>query len=289
MNEKLETAIRENYVNLRKSEKKVADFLICSMGSFRELTLEKLANEAGVSQPTVLRFLRSIGYQGFKEFRYVLADEQEKSRSDYFLYGCQITEKDSLFVVPDKIIATSIEHLKETRKSVSPVYLEKAIEMICKAKRIAIYSVENSACVAEDLATKLMYLGINCCVYSDYYMQHVSANNLMQGDLAIGISYSGSAKSTVDAMRLAQEAGAATIVITNFEKSKIRDYADVVLATSNEQYIYGNKIFSRISQLAVVDMIYSGILLSDYSRYTKILDGNSQIVGSQSYTGDEID
>lgn len=283
MNEQLETAIRENYVKLRKSEKKVADFLTCHMGSFRDITLEKLANDAGVSQPTVLRFLRAIGYQGFKEFRYVLADEQEKSRSDYFLYGCHITEKDSLSVIPDKIIATSIEHLKETRKSVSPVYLEKAIEMIRQAKRIAIYSVENSACVAEDLGTKLMYLGINCCVYSDYYMQHVSANNLMPGDLAIGISYSGSAKSTVDAMRLAQEAGAATIVITNFEKSKIRDYADVVLATSNEQYIYGNKIFSRIAQLAVVDMIYSGMLLSDYSRYTKILDDNSRIVEGQSY------
>ena len=156
-------------------------------------------------------------------------------------------------------------------KSISPKTLEQVVKAIIQADKIALYYVENSSCTANDLVTKLMYLGINCCAYSDYYMQQVSARNLTEKDLAIGISYSGRSRSTVDAMKLASQTGAATIAITNFENSLIEEYADMVLCTSNEQFLYGDAIFSRVSQLAVVDMIYSGILLSDYKKYTKIL------------------
>lgn len=283
MNEKLEFIIRENYFSLRKSEKKAADFLLNYNGEGRELTLEQFAEGAGVSQPTVLRFIRALGYQGFKDFRYELVKEDSDNENKYFLYGSSVSKNDQIAQLPAKLIGTAIGQLKDTLKNLSATQLEEAILQITRAKNIAVFYVENSSCTAHDLITKLTYLGINCCAYADYYLQNVSAGNLKEGDVAIGISYSGCSISTVDAMRIAKKAGAKTIVITNFENTLLEKYADVILMTGGQQFIYGDAIFSRISQLAVVDMLYTGILLSDYEKYTAILDRSSKAIQKQAY------
>ena len=283
MNEKLEFTIRENYSSLRKSEKKAADYLLSYQGDGRELTLELFADGAGVSQPTVLRFIRALGYQGFKDFSYELVREEDRTEKGYFLYGSSISKDDKIAELPAKLIGTAVGQLKDTLKNLSADNLEKAVRAITGARNIAVFYVENSSCTASDLVTKLTYLGFSCCSYSDYYLQNVSAGNLTKEDVAIGISYSGCSISTVDAMRIAKKAGARTIAITNFENTLLEKYADIVLITSGQHFIYGDAIFSRVSQLAVVDMIYTGILLSDYEKYTAILDRSSNTIRKQAY------
>ena len=283
MNEELEFIIREKYSSLRKSEKKAADFLLHFQGEGRELTLEQFADGAGVSQPTVLRFIRALGYQGFKDFRYELVKDERGKENGYFLFGSSVSREDTIAELPAKLVGTAIEQLKDTLKNLSADQLEKAVREITRARNIVVFYVENSACTASDLVTKLMYLGFNCCSYSDYYLQNVSAGNLTEEDLAIGISYSGCSMSTVDAMKIAKKAGARTIAITNFENSLLEQYADIVLMTSRQQFIYGDSIFSRVSQLVVVDMLYIGILLSDYDKYTAVLDRSSNIIRKQAY------
>lgn len=88
--------------------------------------------------------------------------------------------------------------LEETLKSIRTREYQKAVEAILAARKIVIYSVENSVCTASDLMTKLLYLGLDCRMYGDYYLQNVSAGNLGREDLAIGISYSGYSRHTVD-------------------------------------------------------------------------------------------
>ena len=128
MNAELEFMIRENYSSLRKSEKKAADFLLQYEGEGRELTLDQFAIGAGVSQPTVLRFIRALGYQGFKDFRYELVKEEDEKESGYFLYGSSISREDTIAELPAKLIGTAIGQLKDALKSISAAQLEKASE-----------------------------------------------------------------------------------------------------------------------------------------------------------------
>ena len=110
-------------------------------------------------------------------------------------------------------------------------------------------------------------------MYSDIYLQEISASNLREGDLAIGISHSGSSKSTVDAIRQARKSGASVLRPTNQEDALIGKWAIFsLLCTENRQMLYGNAIFSRISEIAVVDTIYVGVILSDYKKYTERLE-----------------
>lgn len=290
MSRPFEYEIKKIYADLRPSERKAADYYLNYQGPLEMLSLAAMAESAGISQPTVMRFVKALGFGGFKEFKYsalkMLRQDQNGDLQPPMVGAYEISEKDRPEDVPSRIVFQAYSYLEDTLKHISPAKITQAAQMICQARQIAVYYVENSSSIAQDMVTKLLYLGFNCLTYSDYYLQHVSASNLGEGDLAIGISYSGYSKNTVDVMKMARHKGASTIVMTNYEDSLISRYADLLLCTNNHQMLYGNAIFSRTSQIALVDMLYMRIILSDYKRFTKKLDESSRIVRNQAYNKD---
>lgn len=287
----LEFEISKKYKQLRPSEKKVADYLLGYDKDINALTIVKLAEYAKVSQPTIMRFAKALGLEGFKELKYVMLQDELKKKAILQepspLYGFNIDPKDELINIPSKVIATTVKIMQDTLKSISLDAYRKAIEAIINARNVFVFGVENSRSTVSDLVTKLLYLGINCITYDDYYLQSICANNLTKEDVAIGISYSGYSKNTVDVMGAAQKAGAITIAITNFDNARINKHAQIVISATSQQYMYGDAIFSRTSQLAIVDMIYSGILVSDYEKYTHRMDLSSKVICTRAYDSNE--
>ena len=278
--------IEAGYGDLR-SEKQAADYILSHMEEAADLPLDRLAYSAKVSQPTVLRMLKALGFNGYKDFRYQLvaelARETDREKPDQIMYGYTLSRQDTLEEIPIKMAATTQRMMEETLKNFSGKNYQKAVQKLKKARLIDIYSVENSEVTAMDLLTKLLYLGLPCRHFSDYYFQRISAGSLTSEDVAVGISYSGESKDTVDVMRTARKAGACTIVITNFRDSTIAKYADILICTSQEQFFYGDAIFSRTTQLLIVDMIYMGIIASDYERYVEQLNRCEKVVREKAY------
>ncbi len=286
-------SIKAGYQDLRPSEQKAADYILKHLNEIRTMSLERLAKMSKVSQPTIVRMVKALNYPGYKEFRYALiaehalttehAGKNSSSEEMYPMFGYRIRKKDSVLDVPEKIVATTLEIMKNTLKCISMKEFQKMIETIKAARRIEIYAVENSGAPASDLATKLIYLGFNCHYVSDSYLQRIGASYLCEQDVAIGISYSGCSRDTVDAISEAKKHKAKTIVITNFKDSLICQYADLLLCTSQDQLLYGDAIFSRTSQMMIVDMIYTGIITSDYETYAKRLDKVSNVIRDKAY------
>lgn len=241
--------IRTGYGDMRKSEQRAADYILGHLEEARELPLDQLAKRARVSQPTVLRMVRALGFGGYRDFRYQLVSELARN-------------------------------LSEGDLTTRPLY---GYTLRPGERLEDIYSVENSEVTAQDFLAKLLYLGFSCRHFSDHYYQRISAGSLTDQNVAVGISYSGSSRDTVDVMRTAKKAGATTIVLTNFKDSPISRYADYLICTSQEQLFYGDSIFSRTSQLLIMDMIYMGIIASDYDRYAKRLDSCEKVVREKAY------
>ncbi len=279
--------IKSGYGKLRASEKKVADYILEHMDLVRDMTMEKLANACEVSQPTIVRMTKTLGFRGYKEFRYALvealAQSEEGTDEITALYGYSLKKNENLEDIPAKVVGTTEKILENMLKNISIKTYKKVIETIRGAKRIDIYSVENSNPAAEDMYAKLLYLGLDCRYRQDCYYNRISARMLTKDDVAIGISYSGASEDTVEAIKLARAGGAKTIVLTNVPGSPVTEYADLVLCTGQEQMIYGDAIFSRTSQIAIVDMIYMGLISTDYDRYVKCLDKSSQVVEDKTY------
>lgn len=280
--------IRAGYGDMRKSEQKAADYILDHLEGARELPLDQLAKRARVSQPTVLRMVRALGFGGYRDFRYQLVSELARNLSEADLttrplYGYTLRPGERLEDIPGNMVAMAERMLEETLKNFSIRTYKKIVEVLRGARLIDIYSVENSEVTAQDFLAKLLYLGFSCRHFSDHYYQRISAGSLTDQDVAVGISYSGSSRDTVDVMRTAKKAGATTIVLTNFKDSPISRYADYLICTSQEQLFYGDSIFSRTSQLLIVDMIYMGIIASDYDRYAKRLDSCEKVVREKAY------
>lgn len=285
-NEKMSYQIRRCYASLRKSEKKVADYVLNHEVICRRMSLESLAERSGVSQPTVVRFVKALGFRGFKEFRYRLMENalsESRGGEQQAMYGYSLNPDEKLRMIPAKVIATSVRTLEDMLKSIPGEQFEKTVHMIAGARRVLLCCVENSSAAAKDLMTKLLYLGYDCRYDEDYYIQKIAAAALTEDDVVIGISYSGQSKDTVDVMKTAKKAGAQTIAITNFKDSRISQWSDIVLCSSQEQWLYGDCIFSRTTQIVLNDMIYMGLLAYDYDTRTAQLDKNSRIISDKAY------
>ena len=288
-NESYEYKIKNMYNTLSSSEKKVADYVLLNGYSVSTMTLATIAKEIGVSEPTIVRFVKSIGFSGYSEFKMGLMKDWgresviEKSDSE-LLVELHINENERIEDIPSKMIGMTIKALEDTLKIIDLDNYKRAINMIKTSNIIDVYGVGNSGSIASDIMNKLLRIGLNCRAYSDNHIQQICASHLTKKDLAIAVSHSGSTIDTVNALKVAKESGARTIALTNFKGASISEYADITLYTGDvETTFYSETMVSRISQLAIVDMLYMGILLSDYDLYTKRLDKINLLVKGKNY------
>lgn len=296
MKNNITTLIESGYANLRKSEKQAADYILEHLEQIPDLPIDRLAKEAQVSQPTVLRMLKALGYKGYRDFRYRLVAELAKSgkRSEDagqppLMYGYTLDKKTGLEEIPVNITMTTERMLEETLKNFPGKTYKRVVEALRNARIIDIYSVENSEVVAVDLLTKLLYLGLPCRHFTDCYLQQIAAGQLTERDVAVGISYSGESKDTVDAVRAAKRSGACTVAVTNFKDSTIAKYADILICTSQDQHFYGNAIFTQEIRKGLLKLAH----VSE-DEYTAVLMQGSGTFGVESVltsvigSGDEL-
>ena len=210
-----EDRVKGAYASLRPSEQKVAEFFLAHAEELEDLTIGELARGAGVSEPTVIRCVRGLGYRGYREFKGALSQKEGQVRGNAldYLGGFALRPWERMGDLPLKAVRTHRAQLEETLKSVPTGELERAARILAGAQFIDIYGVENSCAPASDLLTKLTYLGLPCRFHTDAYLQQIGAAHLRPGAAAIAFSHSGKSMDTVKALRLAQKAGAVTIAV----------------------------------------------------------------------------
>lgn len=280
--------VKSAYASLRPSERRVADYVLSDPDECTQCTISELAERVQVSQPTVVRFVQAMGFDGYRSFKYcLLRDRSGKSpQSPYFdpMGDLDLKPWDCLEDLPLKETRMAGGLLEDTLKSLSTQELSRAVRMLATARTIDIYGVENSFTPANDLLTKLTYLGLNCRMHTDAYLQQISAAHLGVADVAVAISHSGCSVDTVKALKQARKTGAGTIAITSSQGSMLAKYADVCLSTGGQDLsIYGTAIFSRIPDLAVIDLLYMGIIQSDYERFSRNLDKSGAVIADRGY------
>lgn len=249
--------IREMKTSLRNAEEQVANYILLHHGEIINLTITELAEQAGVSEATVVRMCQKLGYKGFQELKIALALELVKPVQAIHE---EIHEDDEVDQAVEKVFRGNIFAIENTLRVLSMGEMKKAVDALAGARKIEIYGVGGSAAVARDAAHKLMKTGIPCVAYDDPHMQIMSASLLGPGCVAIGISHSGSSKDIVEALNVAKEAGATTVSISNYAKSPIDKVSDIKLATASKETSYRTEgTASRIAQLCIIDALFVGV------------------------------
>jgi len=251
--------IRFSYESMGRAEKKIAEYILNNTPKTIELSISELARECGCGDATIVRFAKRLGMGGYQELRIRLASEVTSSSH----VGANIEKGDSCFDIFKKRISDITASLHNTESVLDAEALEKAAKIIMNSERIVVFGLGNSAAIAQDATHKFLRLGLaaQCC--TDNHMQAIIASHLKRGSVAIGISHSGRSADIVEALRLCKIWNATTISITNYGNSPIVAASDIALFTRSEETkhsILG--MSSRIAQLAILDSIYTYIVMN---------------------------
>jgi RpiR family carbohydrate utilization transcriptional regulator len=261
--------IRSSLDSLRNSEKKVAKCVLGDPGAVVSASITELAEKAGTSEPTVIRFCRRLGLGGYMELRLNLARDLPSAQSIFENVG----DADSPAEIAGKIINAHREALSNTLNKLDLDDLEAAVGALRAARRIEFYGLGGSAVVARDAHHKFFRLGIPCVAYDDPHMQVMSAALLGREDVVVVISHTGSTKDIIDSAKIARKAGAKVIGILGSENAPLSKVCDIALSVfSKEAALRLAPMTSRLVQLAVVDVLFVTVAMRDFGDTRERLD-----------------
>jgi RpiR family carbohydrate utilization transcriptional regulator len=248
--------------SLPPAEQRVGKLVLSDPRNFAKLPVSELADRAHVSKPTVVRFCRSIGYDGLSDFKLKLVGSV--SEGVPFVHR-SVDADDKINDVVVKVIDNAVAAFLKYRNDASTPAIERAAEALVQAhrqgKRVEFYGVGNSGIVAQDAQHKFFRLGLNSIAYSDGHMQVMSATLLGPGDCAVVVSNSGRTRDLMDACDIARRKGASTLVITA-SGSPLASAGHVHLAADHpEGFDRYSPMVSRLLHLLIIDILATRVAL----------------------------
>ena len=254
--------IKASLPSLAPAEQRVGKLVLADPRAFANLPVTELADRAHVSKPTVVRFCRSMGYDGLSDFKLKLAGSV--SEGVPFIHR-SVDADDKTSDVAVKVIDNTVAAFLKYRNDASSFALEHAAQALADThktgRRIEFYGVGNSGIVAQDAQHKFFRRGLNTIAYSDGHMQVMSASMLQPGDCAVIISNSGRTRDLMDACDIARKRGATTIVITA-SGSPLAGIGHIHLTADHpEGYDKYSPMVSRLLHLLIIDILATTVAL----------------------------
>lgn len=263
-------AIRTQLDALSPSEQKVARAVLKNPHATLSENITALARAAGVSEPTVVRFCRALGYAGWQDFKLRLAQglalaPPEQSKPP--------VPDDLTADLVSKICSRSINALLDLRNSLDPQAVERALDLLASARRIEFYGQGSSGIVASDAQHKFFRSGVPTVAYADPHVHSVSAALLEAGDAVVAISQRGTSDAILRSVQLARRAGAAIIALTP-AGTPLAAQAHVVLpidhGSDTDPY---TPISARLAHLVVIDILAVGLALRRGPEFRRRMQG----------------
>jgi RpiR family carbohydrate utilization transcriptional regulator len=251
-------AIRTQMDALSKSERKVALVVLDNPQLTISENITALARTAQVSEPTVVRFCRAVGCDGWHEFKLKLAQGLALAPSGRDETPLQDDLAEDLV---SKICGRSVNTLLDLRNTLDPQAVQRALDILAAAAKIEFYGQGSSGLVAADAQHKFFRSGVPTVAYSDPHIHAISAALLEAGDAVVAISQRGGSTALLHSVQLARRAGADVIVIAP-SGTPLAALATVLLPVDlpvdTDPY---RPITARLAHLVVIDILAVGLAL----------------------------
>jgi len=241
---------------MRKSERKVGQFVLAQPDEVIRMRIVDLAEQAEVSEPTVVRFCRAVGCDGFQDFKLALAQQLASSPS---IGQIAVTDSDSTAEYSFKVFDSTVDSLLKVRDNLDLEMLERAVQALCAAKRVEFYGFGASAAVAFDAQHRFFRLQLATAAYSDPHLQNMSATSLSPDDVVVAFSQSGRTKALLDSIALVKTRGAKVIALAPSQSPVAKAATIPITIDVKEDIQIYTPLSSRIAHLAVIDVLAIGV------------------------------
>ncbi len=267
------TKVRSAYNQFTKAEKKVADYILQNPREVLFMSITDMAEACEVGDTSVFRFCKTMELKGYQEFKMMLSlSLRNESEENKGLTG-DVSLKDTFSEVAQKVLNTNMNALTETYSLLDEAVFSAAIDSLHEAERIYFFGVGASLLTAMKAMNKFLRIEPKVYCVQDSHMQAMVASMLGPSDTAVLFSYSGATKDTIHVAEMAKQSGAKIICVTRFVKSPLTSYADyTLLCGANEGPLQGGSTSAEISQMFLVDMMYTEY----YRRYYDFCSENNE-------------
>lgn len=269
--------IRQLYPRLALNERRLADFLLSQPDRVRHLSSQKLAEESGVSQSSVVKFAQKLGYKGFPALK--LALSESLADRDAITVHNHILSDDPLKVVGEKLLTEKISAIRATLDINSEEKLLQTLQLLKNANRILLVGIGASGLVAKDFSWKLMKIGINAVAEQDMHALLASVQAMAPGDVLLTISYTGERREINLAAQEAAQLGVDVLAFTGFTPNSLQQCASICLYTvAEEQSTRSAAISSTSAQLALTDLLFMALVQNDPERASSHIRHSEELV-----------
>lgn len=273
MNESVLARIEQQLPDLSTAESKVARLILDQTQAVARSTLAEVAQLAAVSEPTVIRFCRSIGYDGWPDFKIKLAASLMVGVP--YVHS-SLSPSDDTAVLAAKVLDNAVSALLRVRNDVNADRLDAAIGLLAGARRIEFYGVGNSGIVAADAQHKFFRFDLSTVAYSDTHTQRMAASLLSPADVLVAISHSGRSRELLDAVKLALKNGCPVVAITASNTPLAQQATVLLRADTQEDTDIYSPMISRLVHLALIDVLALGVALKYGDDASRVLEKTKQ-------------
>ena len=244
--------------NLSPAERRVADHVLAHPRSALNDPIADIARASGVSQPTVIRFCRSLGCEGLSDFKLRLASGLTGTVP---VTHAQVTGEDTMLELGVKVLGNTASAILQVRDQLNRDTMDRAIELLTAAERVDFYAVGHYRVVADDAQFKFLRFGLSSASYTEPRLQLLAANVLKPQDVAVISSSSGRIDELLAVADAAHRRGAFVVAITA-SHSPLARKADVALIVDHLEDINTHvPMVSRILHLLVIDILAVGVAM----------------------------
>jgi RpiR family transcriptional regulator, carbohydrate utilization regulator len=264
--------LRGLYPSLKTALRKVADVILRQPEMAIYASVNEVAAVAAVSEATVMRFCRILGFKGFQDFKIALAREMVIP-SLRFHEDVGAEGEDEVAVVR-QVFQTNGSALQDTLEILEIEAMKEAAQLLLTAGQIMVVGVGGSGPAVTYLGHRFLLLGLKAYLCTDFYLMLMAASMLSRGDVMVAISNLGTTREIVETVGIAQERGARVICITNNSLSPLARICNPVLVTaSREGTLPEEAVASLICQIAILDALCALIAQARGAQTRETLEG----------------
>ena len=281
---KLEAALP----SLSKANRRLCSYILADTETAMHLSSREIATRCDVSDATVTRFARRMGTSGFREFKLILSASLAAAPDSAAVNVAEIMPTDDAKTVHEKLLSFTVSSLGKTAEILDYDELERAVDLIHETHvtggRIYLNGMGASGTLVNTMRVKFMRLDIPCIYFPDNHLQLESNLNMRRGDLVICFTTLGKSVEIHQALDIAAERGARSIVITQSGNRELLQNATCHLFTYGvEDNLRLASQTSLIVQMLLVDTIFYSLALRDLSRVRHSVDASKETFSQLGY------
>ncbi len=272
------TKITNEYLTFSKPLKRIADYILSNTSEPQYMSIYEMAAVCSVSESSVFRFCQILGFKGYKEFKYALAEANSAKLIDGEIDAYEeILPDDSFMEMAKKLFAYNMTSVNQTLQLIDKDSYCDAAKYLKAAKHIYCFGQGSSGIMAQELWARFITVSSNFSYIPDTHLQTITVANCDKNDVVVLFSYSGATEDGPKLLSEARKRGAKTILITHHRKSFASEHADIILLCgSRESPKQTGSIAARMAQLFVIDLLFNEFYRLDKDEAEAAINRTSQ-------------